>query len=731
MQEDNQSKLRDNIRRGTEETVRAGKTSTKIIAKSSKKIIGGISIATGISAVQIIALLVVLAIIIGIIMTFLSFMRDNHYLPEVRLTDEGTEIINTFNVYTEDLYQYSGETINDSYRFGVPWENTTSHATSTVHDDDDNREHYKEIMDKIKENHYEFMLCSLWKTFNEISIEVMSDYGTYPSNNANDTSLYLLLDSTRTNPQSVYFGAERPNPNTQSYDAWYYCFVTCYMRCEHGTYNNIYGFQLDVDDADILTSDTVHFNNPFFVKETFKACLDAFVDDNGNFIDSLSRVNAEILDENSNGTTPTATIASSSSATGPTANNTSQLSADISAAVYGNKLADKVINNYIRGLKNHFNPGQRPEAMSKQNIIESNINCYGSVQSYYNHINNLTEADYNTDAKRTRHRNNTNNMLKERISEKAASFLQYTMVGAGDAAALVQLAHQQVGNGGRFYCESMGMGLTEWCAIYAGWLLREGGGVNLDDYGWAANVGVWCDALDAKGVFHLRGTYVPSPGDIVIFGSRGNRYHVGVVIDVGGGNITTSEGNTNGTNMSNSSVGEHVYSLDSSVIYGYGQVTYQGAQAGSGAGTEIGGGSVSIAVPKDSAYKSVKYTLTARQRRIIEETVSGEYGNDPTGAALIAQCCRDALVYGFVDKAENLPSKAGYDGYYAWGGKEPTQIAKNAVKNIFDNGGYVVKHRILVMYNPTMCSSSWHEARRYVCTYGTVRFFDFWEGEHF
>lgn len=164
-------------------------------------------------------------------------------------------------------------------------------------------------------------------------------------------------------------------------------------------------------------------------------------------------------------------------------------------------------------------------------------------------------------------------------------------------------------------------------------------------------------------------------------------------------------------------------------IVGFGEVKLASTGTGGTTGKLIG--EIKTAVPKDPSYKSVSYKLTAQQRRIIEETVSGEYGNDRMGAVLIAQCCRDALVYGFVDKPENLPSKGGYDGYYAWGGREPTQTAKDAVRDVFDMGACGVQHRILVMYNPEMCTSSWHEARRYVCTYGPVRFFDFWDGEHF
>ena len=120
----------------------------------------------------------------------------------------------------------------------------------------------------------------------------------------------------------------------------------------------------------------------------------------------------------------------------------------------------------------------------------------------------------------------------------------FTIAGGGEQA-FVEFAHQQLGNPCTQYCREMGYPETQWCAIYAGWLLREGAGVDLDEYGWSAGCGMWCDALKAKGLYYETNKgYIPSIGDVMFKGtSQTNRTHVGIVIGVEDGQIITSEGN--------------------------------------------------------------------------------------------------------------------------------------------------------------------------------------------
>ena len=136
----------------------------------------------------------------------------------------------------------------------------------------------------------------------------------------------------------------------------------------------------------------------------------------------------------------------------------------------------------------------------------------------------------------------------------------------------------------------------------------------------------------------------------------------------------------------------------------------------------------------DPNYKNITFKefagrdLTANERSVLENITTGEFGDDYVGSVYIAQCMRDAVVYGFCSSVESLPSEFGYDGYSA-GRSYATDNAVAAVRYVFDEGGCGVQHRMLVMYNPTMCSSEWHESQTLIIDYpgywGTVRFFDF------
>ncbi len=137
---------------------------------------------------------------------------------------------------------------------------------------------------------------------------------------------------------------------------------------------------------------------------------------------------------------------------------------------------------------------------------------------------------------------------------------------------IVELAHMQYGNKGDKYWKAMWKP-DQWCAMYAGWLLREAR-VDLGKYGWHVNVGVWADNLKAKKQWHDRGKYTPKAGDIIIFGRPDFRTHVGIVTGVKNGIVYTSEGNATGEEYFNSRVTEKSYSLNSSYIVGYGSVAY-------------------------------------------------------------------------------------------------------------------------------------------------------------
>lgn len=143
----------------------------------------------------------------------------------------------------------------------------------------------------------------------------------------------------------------------------------------------------------------------------------------------------------------------------------------------------------------------------------------------------------------------------------------------------VNTALGEQGNLGYKYCNEMNKGkLDEWCAIFAGWSLKQAG-FNLDNVGYSANVGVWCDNLYKNGTFAASGTYTPVMGDLIIFGTASYRSHIGIVVGVSNGKVITIEGNAavppsySGEWMANSYVTKREYDLDSYRIYGYGKLS--------------------------------------------------------------------------------------------------------------------------------------------------------------
>lgn len=147
------------------------------------------------------------------------------------------------------------------------------------------------------------------------------------------------------------------------------------------------------------------------------------------------------------------------------------------------------------------------------------------------------------------------------------------------AYVAVSTALTQQGEKGYKFCNDMNKGkLVDWCAIFAGWSLKQGG-FDLTKCGYHANVGNWCDNLYSLGLFEYSGSYTPNQGDVIIFGTSSFRSHIGVVVGVNGNYVTTIEGNAavpssySGDWMANSYVVKNEYSLDNYRIYGYGRMT--------------------------------------------------------------------------------------------------------------------------------------------------------------
>lgn len=125
----------------------------------------------------------------------------------------------------------------------------------------------------------------------------------------------------------------------------------------------------------------------------------------------------------------------------------------------------------------------------------------------------------------------------------------------------------------------------------------------------------------------------------------------------------------------------------------------------------------------DPNYQGVVINLTSYDREVLRHVIMGEAGGEGfAGAALLAQTIRDNWVRGGYSSAESV--RVGC-GYYGWNSGTNSDV-EAAINYIFDQGQNAVQHRVCFMYNPSMCSSAWHESQNYIVTYGPVRYFDAW-----
>lgn len=135
------------------------------------------------------------------------------------------------------------------------------------------------------------------------------------------------------------------------------------------------------------------------------------------------------------------------------------------------------------------------------------------------------------------------------------------------------------------------------------------------------------------------------------------------------------------------------------------------------------GGLIDVEDPKD-AYKGGKVSVTGADRDLLERLVYGEAGNQgPVGIALVAQCIRDAMLYEGFDSVAEVRTKFQYAGSIYRG---TSDLVKEVVAYIFDEGGYAVKHPILYFYAPRNgipSSGGFHESQVFVVQYKNSRFF--------
>lgn len=128
-------------------------------------------------------------------------------------------------------------------------------------------------------------------------------------------------------------------------------------------------------------------------------------------------------------------------------------------------------------------------------------------------------------------------------------------------------------------------------------------------------------------------------------------------------------------------------------------------------------------VPMDYHYKFNPITVTGKNREILEALVYGEAGGeDFVGQCLVAQCIRDTMSRLKTTDVNKVIREFKYKGSTGMG---TSQSCKDAVAFIFDNGGYVVKQRVIYFYSPDLAKTSkFHEEQDFIIEWGGHRFFD-------
>lgn len=126
----------------------------------------------------------------------------------------------------------------------------------------------------------------------------------------------------------------------------------------------------------------------------------------------------------------------------------------------------------------------------------------------------------------------------------------------------------------------------------------------------------------------------------------------------------------------------------------------------------------------DYNYKAQSVYLSDSERIELAHLVMGESGGEGfEGCCLLAQAVRDAMVYRGYGTISEVISGMRYYGYKY----ETCDDVENAIDYIFVEGNSAVQHRILYMYDCSLCEGEWHETQEFIIQYNTTRFFDSWE----
>ena len=161
-----------------------------------------------------------------------------------------------------------------------------------------------------------------------------------------------------------------------------------------------------------------------------------------------------------------------------------------------------------------------------------------------------------------------NELQKEEYDSMWSAVVFGTPIGSPN---MVQIALQQIGNvGGEPYWSWYGFNSrVEWCAIFVSWVANQAG-IDETVIPKFSLVSTGVNFFKATGAWRDKG-YLPQPGDIIFFDleNDGKVNHVGIVERIDGDTIYTIEGNSDGDECK-----EKSYSINSNVIYGYGDPAY-------------------------------------------------------------------------------------------------------------------------------------------------------------
>ena len=116
----------------------------------------------------------------------------------------------------------------------------------------------------------------------------------------------------------------------------------------------------------------------------------------------------------------------------------------------------------------------------------------------------------------------------------------------------------------------------------------------------------------------------------------------------------------------------------------------------------------------------VRYPLTDEERRLVNEVVMAESGNQPyCGQMGVAQCLLNDC-----ERNGIRPAEAVLEYQYTPNRVEPSESVQRAVSAVFDRGEVVTAEVILWFYAPDRVDGTpWHESQRHVLTINDHKFF--------